>query len=84
MFNIRIDPDMPDHMVRIEQDGRTVGAIINLESKPLSIEALTANLNYAEAQRQAAYDAHKQAIFNYYLALDALNQAICKKNNSEG
>ena len=48
---------------------------------PLSIAALKANLFYADAQKQKAFNAHKDALISYHLALDALNQAIVKKNN---
>jgi hypothetical protein len=49
--------------------------------KPLTVAALKANLFYAEAQRQHAQAAHTNAILNYYLALDALNQAIVRRNS---
>jgi hypothetical protein len=47
----------------------------------LSIAALKANLFYADAVKQKAYLDHTEALMNYHLALDALNQAIVKKNN---
>lgn len=47
----------------------------------LSIAALKANLHYAEALKQKAFDAHRDALISYHQALDALNQAIVKKNN---
>lgn len=50
--------------------------------QPESIAALKANLYYADAQKQKAYIAHTEALINYHLALDALNQAIVKKNNN--
>lgn len=56
----------------------------NYNKDNLSIPALKANLTYAEALKRKAFDAHKDATISYYLALDALNQAICTKNNQEG
>ena len=49
--------------------------------QPESIAALKANLHYADAQKQKAFNAHKDALISYHLALDALSQAIVKKNN---
>ena len=51
--------------------------------QPESIEALKANLYYAEAKKQKAYIAHTEALINYYIALDAFSQAIVKKNNDD-
>lgn len=47
----------------------------------LSIAALKANLHYAEALKQKAFNTHRDALISYHRALDALNQAIIKKNN---
>lgn len=51
--------------------------------QPESIEALKANLFYAEALKQKAFNAHRDALISYHIALDALNQAIVKKNNHD-
>ena len=52
-------------------------------SQSLSVAALKANLFYAEVLKQRANANHTAALITYYLALDALNQAIVKKNNHD-
>lgn len=84
-MKVKIDLAMPSDQINIEQNGKVVGSIINLEvpkPAPLSIAALKANLFYADAQKQKAFNAHKDALISYHLALDALNQAIVKKNSN--
>jgi hypothetical protein len=87
-LKVKIDPAMPPDQINFEQDGKVVGSIVNLQVETPSIAALKANLYYAEAMKQAAHTAHANALTNYYLALDALNQAIVKKwktvKNSHG
>jgi len=84
MFNIRMDPDMPDHMVRIEQDGKVLGAIINLKEETkhqqteLSIASLKANLYYYELLKLKAFEEHKAAIIKAHEAMTALNNALLK------
>jgi hypothetical protein len=58
------------------QDGEKPSA-----SQPKSIAALEANLFYAEAKRQQAHAAHAKALIEYAQALDALNQAIVRRNS---
>lgn len=82
MFNIRIDPDMPPDQVRIEQDGKVLATIVNLQVETPSIAALKANLFYFESLRQKAFEQHKDAIIKANDAMTALNQAIVRKNSN--
>lgn len=50
----------------------------NYNKDNLSIPALKANLFYADALKQKAFEAHKEALINYHQALTALNEAIVK------
>jgi len=79
MFNIRVDPDMPDHMVRLEQDGKVLGTIINLKEETPSIAALKANLYYYELLKLKAFEEHKAAIIKAHEAMTALNNALLRQ-----
>lgn len=46
---------------------------------PESVEALKANLAYAEALKEQAFHIHKQALINYAEAQTALNNALTRK-----
>lgn len=56
--------------------------IIAKDPKPeLSIPTLELNLYYAEIRKLQASNAHREALLEYHHVLDALDQAIRKKNS---
>ena len=69
-----LECDTPNNSVRVSseaQDGE----------KPISVAALKANLFYAEALKEKAHNIYVKAMIYDYQAIEALNQAICKRNS---